>query len=332
MLSLHTRPRISPRGLILVLTWMKAVPRSRCCSNSILMSFNTPWAWRRGECVWACFRLNVYCCAYARRFERVCTVTYLRAVEARQQPLVSGAAVVYLSDLSQSMEVGVHSEVVGLAEARNNDLIVQVTLFVHWHPGVTRGTSSYCWRHEGAGQRSGQFWKKEKWFSEVSIQDWTVQNIWKAISHVPMYIPISITNPHPYPITPSLALFPPLLSSIRTMSGCLQAIVEQGPNLPPQLPLLVVCRGHVDEQLVLQQHVDVSGLQATPAALRLARDLVVLRRQVIQHRALVSPPWLQLDREANKVTGETCDLNLEEGDKGGNVTSLGCLSLTFERH
>lgn len=115
------------------------------------------------------------------------------------------------------------------------------------------------------------------------------------------------------------------------MSGCLQAIVEQGPNLPPQLPLLVVCRGHVDEQLVLQQHVDVSGLQATPAALRLACDLVVLRRQVIQHRALVSPPWLQLDREANKVTGETCDLNLEAGDEGGSVTSLGCLSLTFER-
>lgn len=79
------------------------------------------------------FRLNVYCCAcaYVRRFVRVCTVTYLRAVEARQQPLVSGAAVVYLSDLSQSVEVGVHSEVVGLAEARNNDLIMQVTLFVH---------------------------------------------------------------------------------------------------------------------------------------------------------------------------------------------------------
>lgn len=104
------------------------------------------------------------------------------------------------------------------------------------------------------------------------------------------------------------------------MSGCLQAIVEQGPDLPPQLPLLVVCRGHVDEQLVLQQHVDVPGLQAAPAALRLACTLVVLWRQVIQHRALVPPPWLQLDSEANKVTGETCDLNLEEGDEEGNVT------------
>lgn len=45
---LHTRPRISPRGFSLVLTWMKAVPWCRCCSNSRPMSFNTPWAWRRG--------------------------------------------------------------------------------------------------------------------------------------------------------------------------------------------------------------------------------------------------------------------------------------------
>lgn len=95
------------------------------------------------------------------------------------------------------------------------------------------------------------------------------------------------------------------------MSGCLQAVVEQGLNLPPQLPLLAVCRGHVDEQLILQQHVDVSSLQTAPAALRLARGLVVLRRQVIQHGALVSPPRLQLNSEANEVTGETCDLNLE---------------------
>lgn len=121
------------------------------------------------------------------------------------------------------------------------------------------------------------------------------------------------------PITVSPAFLPPLHSSIHTMSGCLQAVVEQGPNLPPQFPLLVVCRGHVDEQLALQQHVDVSSLQTTPAALRLACDLVVLRRQVIQHRALVSPPRLQLNSEANKVTGETCDLNLEEGDEGEKV-------------
>ena len=79
------------------------------------------------------------------------------------------------------------------------------------------------------------------------------------------------------------------------MSGCLQAAVEQGPNLPPELPLLAVCRGHIDEQFVLQQHVDVSGLQTSPAALRLACGLVVLWRQVIQHSSLVSPPWLQLD-------------------------------------
>lgn len=127
---------------------------------------------------------------------------------------------------------------------------------------------------------------------------------------------------------------------ISTISGCLQAAVEQGLNLPPQLPLLVVCRGHIDEQLVLQQHVDVSSLQTTPAALRPACGLVVLRRQVIQHRALVSPPRLQLNSEAEEVTGETCDLNLEEGDEGDMVIvpppfkncvllivpSLGCLS------
>lgn len=70
-------------------------------------------------------------CIFVRPSVRVCTETYLRAVEARQQPLVSGAAVVYFSDLSQAVEVGVHCEVVGLAEARNNDLIMQVTVFVH---------------------------------------------------------------------------------------------------------------------------------------------------------------------------------------------------------
>ena len=47
---------------------MKAVPWSRCCSNSTLMSFNTPWACRRGECVvWVCvfaFCVNLYMCVY----------------------------------------------------------------------------------------------------------------------------------------------------------------------------------------------------------------------------------------------------------------------------
>lgn len=109
-----------------------------------------------------------------------------------------------------------------------------------------------------------------------------------------------------------------LLSSIHTMSGCLQAVVKERPDLPPQLPLLVVCCGHIDEQLVLQQHVDVSSLQTTPTALRLARDLVVPRRQVIQHRPLVSPPRLQLNSEANKVTGEARHLNLQEGDSEEN--------------
>lgn len=56
---------------------------------------------------------------------------YLRAIEARQQLLVSGAAVVHFSYLSQPVEMGVYGEVVGFAEARNDDLIMQVTLFIH---------------------------------------------------------------------------------------------------------------------------------------------------------------------------------------------------------
>lgn len=97
---------------------------------------------------------------------------------------------------------------------------------------------------------------------------------------------------------------------MRTVLGRLQAVVEQRLNLPPQLPVLVVHRGHVDEELVLQQHVDVPRLQAAPAALRLPRGLVVLWRQVVQHGALVSPPRLQLDGEADEVTGETCHPDL----------------------
>lgn len=96
-----------------------------------------------------------------------------------------------------------------------------------------------------------------------------------------------------------------------TLPGRLQAAVEQRPDLPPQLALLGVRRGHVDEQLVLQQHVDVSRLQAAPAALRAPRGRVVLRRQVVQHRALVPPPRLQLDGDADALAGEAGDLNLE---------------------
>ncbi|KAA8593729.1 hypothetical protein FQN60_004563, partial [Etheostoma spectabile] len=59
-------------------------------------------------------------------------------------------------DIIQSVEMGVHSEVVGLAEACDNDFIMQVTLFVHGHPGMARGTSFYWWRHKVASQRSGQ--------------------------------------------------------------------------------------------------------------------------------------------------------------------------------
>lgn len=129
-----------------------------------------------------------------------------------------------------------------------------------------------------------------------------------------MCIMISITTLLSLPPVPFTS--PTLLSFEHTISGCLQAIVKQGLNLPPQLPLLVVCRRHIDEQLILQQHVDMSSLQATPAALRLARGLVVLRRQVIQDGALVAPSRLQLNSEAKEVTGETCDLNLKERDMG----------------
>lgn len=57
--------------------------------------------------------------------------TYLRAVEAHQQPLVGGAAVIHLSDLGQAVEVSVHGDVIGLAETRHDDLVMQVTLFIH---------------------------------------------------------------------------------------------------------------------------------------------------------------------------------------------------------
>lgn len=96
------------------------------------------------------------------------------------------------------------------------------------------------------------------------------------------------------------------------MSGGFQAVVEQGLNLPPQLPVLVVRCGHVDEELVLQQHVDVPRLQAVPAAVRPPCGLVVLRRQVVEHGALVSAARLQLDGEAEEVAGEACHLDLGE--------------------
>lgn len=59
------------------------------------------------------------------------TLMYLGAVEAGQEPLVRGPAVVYLSDLGQSVKVGVHGEVIGLTEACDDYLIMQVALFVH---------------------------------------------------------------------------------------------------------------------------------------------------------------------------------------------------------
>lgn len=73
-----------------------------------------------------------------------------------------GVAVVQLSDFGQPVEVRVHREVLALAEARDDDLVMEVTLFVHRHPGVARSAGSYRWRHEVSGQRSGQLWRKEE--------------------------------------------------------------------------------------------------------------------------------------------------------------------------
>lgn len=103
------------------------------------------------------------------------------------------------------------------------------------------------------------------------------------------------------------------------MPRCLQSVVEQGLDLASQLTVLVVGGGHIDEQLILEQHVDVTSLQAAPAALRPACGRVELRRQVVQHGALVPPPWLQLNGEADKIAGETCNLHLVgEVSRGGD--------------
>lgn len=101
------------------------------------------------------------------------------------------------------------------------------------------------------------------------------------------------------------------------MPWCLQSIVEQGLDLASKFTFLVVDGGHIDKQLVLEQHVNVTSLQATPAALCPACSPIELRRQVIQYRALVSSPGLQLNGEADKVAGETCNLHLVGEDRRG---------------
>lgn len=53
---------------------MKAVPWSRCCSNSTLMSFNTPWAWRRGASVEVCF---VWVCIFVSMCAHSCINLYV---------------------------------------------------------------------------------------------------------------------------------------------------------------------------------------------------------------------------------------------------------------
>lgn len=63
-------------------------------------------------------------------------MTHLGAVEARQQPLVGGAAVINFSDLGQPVQMHVHGEVVGSAQTPDDNLVMQVTLAVHRNPGV----------------------------------------------------------------------------------------------------------------------------------------------------------------------------------------------------
>lgn len=131
-----------------------------------------------------CFHVTFRACGLLPFCSLRWTPAYLRSVEARQQPLVRGAAVVYLSDLSQAVEVGAHGEVVGPAEARDHDLVVQVTLFVHRHPGVARSTAPHRWRHKVAGQRGRQLWRKEDVkIKRERIQDTIYINctIYKAI-------------------------------------------------------------------------------------------------------------------------------------------------------
>lgn len=39
-----------------------------------------------------------------------------------------------------------------------------------------------------------------------------------------------------------------------------QAVVQEGPDLPPQLPFGVLHGGDVDEEFILEKHVDVPSL------------------------------------------------------------------------
>lgn len=51
-------------------------------------------------------------------------MAYLGAVEACQQPLVGGAAVVNFSDLGQPVQMHVYGEVVRSAQTPNDDLVM----------------------------------------------------------------------------------------------------------------------------------------------------------------------------------------------------------------
>lgn len=98
------------------------------------------------------------------------------------------------------------------------------------------------------------------------------------------------------------------------MAGRVKATVQQGADLPPKLPLLVVCGSDIDEQLILQQHMDMPRLHATPAAVGAPPRIV--GAQVIQHTALVPPSWFHLDGHTHHLAGHAHHLHLEGGEGG----------------
>lgn len=57
--------------------------------------------------------------------------------------------------------------------------------------------------------------------------------------------------------------------SPRTCVACQEPTVGQGDDLAPQLSLCPVLGGHVEEELILQQHVHIAGAGAVPHSLSL---------------------------------------------------------------
>lgn len=65
-----------------------------------------------------------------------------------------GGGVVHLADLGQSVQVSVDGGIFALAEAVDDDLVMQMTLFVHRDPGVTGRARTDRRRHELTRERN----------------------------------------------------------------------------------------------------------------------------------------------------------------------------------